>query len=279
LGSNTCIQDAHNLAWKLALVLKGLASPSLLKTYSLERQPVGANVVKVANDSLRRHMRVWQALGTQPPGHCPEKRLAGVRELEQDSETAAARRSELGEGVRDVHHETHALGTEMGQFYCSDAVYSADEAAPIAPAGKEAQDPILYYEPSTYPGRRLPHAWLNIPIPSKPISTVDLVGKGRFCLLTGIGGHDWRMAAEEVAEGLGVSIRSVSIGWRQDWEDVYGDWRMKRGVEEDGAVLVRPDGFVGWRATGRLAGVEECREKLRVVMRGILGLEGRRADG
>lgn len=45
LGSNTCIQDAYNLAWKIAFVHRGLASPELLKTYSQERQPVGKSVI------------------------------------------------------------------------------------------------------------------------------------------------------------------------------------------------------------------------------------------
>ena len=63
LGSNTCIQDAHNLAWKVAYVHKGinelessrscaaadsdsgLASPRILDSYSEERQPVGLDVV------------------------------------------------------------------------------------------------------------------------------------------------------------------------------------------------------------------------------------------
>jgi 2-polyprenyl-6-methoxyphenol hydroxylase-like FAD-dependent oxidoreductase len=45
LGSNTCIQDAFNLGWKVAYVLKGLAGPELLKSYSVERQPVGKGVV------------------------------------------------------------------------------------------------------------------------------------------------------------------------------------------------------------------------------------------
>jgi 2-polyprenyl-6-methoxyphenol hydroxylase-like FAD-dependent oxidoreductase len=40
-GGNTGVQDAHNLAWKLALVLKGLAGPDLLATYNAERQPIG----------------------------------------------------------------------------------------------------------------------------------------------------------------------------------------------------------------------------------------------
>ena len=47
-GGNTGIHDAHNLAWKLALVLKGLAAPALLATYEQERRPVGKFTVEQA---------------------------------------------------------------------------------------------------------------------------------------------------------------------------------------------------------------------------------------
>jgi 2-polyprenyl-6-methoxyphenol hydroxylase-like FAD-dependent oxidoreductase len=45
LGSNTCIQDAFNLAWKIAYVMEGKASKSILKSYNAERQPVGQIIV------------------------------------------------------------------------------------------------------------------------------------------------------------------------------------------------------------------------------------------
>lgn len=66
LGSNTCVQDAWNLAWKLAYIEKGLADPSLLDSYSLERQPIGAGVIQRANQGLRDHVAVWEALGVLP---------------------------------------------------------------------------------------------------------------------------------------------------------------------------------------------------------------------
>ena len=53
LGSNTCIQDAYNLAWKVAMVTKGKASPDLLETYNNERQPIGHWLVKWSNELLR----------------------------------------------------------------------------------------------------------------------------------------------------------------------------------------------------------------------------------
>ena len=51
LGSNTCMQDAFNLAWKLAYVVQGRAGMDLLESYSAERAPVGAQIVARANQS------------------------------------------------------------------------------------------------------------------------------------------------------------------------------------------------------------------------------------
>jgi hypothetical protein len=71
-----------------------------------------------------------------------------------------------------------------------------------------------------------------------------LAGHGVFCLLTGIGGDNWKAASQSVSRELGLEIRSHGIGWGQDYVDVYGDWEEKREVEEDGAILIRPDRFI-----------------------------------
>ncbi|KAH6999322.1 FAD binding domain-containing protein [Ilyonectria destructans] len=62
LGSNTCIQDAFNLAWKVAYVHRGLAPPSLLDTYSVERQPVSQSIITRSNEAFQDHYRIWEAL-------------------------------------------------------------------------------------------------------------------------------------------------------------------------------------------------------------------------
>jgi hypothetical protein len=102
---------------------------------------------------------------------------------------------------------------------------------------------------------------------------VDLAGKGKFTLLTGIRGKAWRGAAKQVGKELGLPIEVVSIGSGQDWEDPYWDWSLRRGVEETGAVLVRPDLFVAWRAKESPGGENECGKKLLHVMKSILGLQ------
>ncbi|KAK4159691.1 FAD binding domain-containing protein [Cladorrhinum sp. PSN259] len=267
LGSNTCIQDAYNLAWKVAYVEKGLASRSLLDTYSVERQPVGKAVVEKTNTALRVNGMIWEALGTLPPVANP----AALVELKSADLEGRARRDRLREGLRLVPSEYNGLGLEMGQRYKSAGVYLGDEDGPRKIGEKELADPILHYEPSTYPGSRLPHAWLNKAIPGNQLSTLDLAGHGAFVLLTGIGGEAWKKAAESVTKNTGVPIKGYSIGYRQDWEDVYSTWYDIRGVEESGAVLVRPDRVVAWRAQSvPLEGSKVAGEKLEAVVRSIL---------
>lgn len=262
LGSNTCIQDAYNLAWKIAYVMKGKASPTLLDSFSLERQPVGLGVITRANQGYRDHLAVWQALGMTEP--TVEERTKGFNELKAPTRAGAYRREKLRVAIEGTAHEFHAVGQEMNQRYESDAVYLEDEVLrPPLP-----EDPILHHEITTYPGSRLPHAWLNTRVPGKQFSTQDIAGKGRFTLLTGIGGEKWRDAAKKIGERLGVEIAVHSIGWEQDYEDVYSDWARRREVDDDGCVLVRPDRFVGWRSRMMY---DDPEEKLGLVIAHILG--------
>ncbi|KAL3459474.1 FAD binding domain-containing protein [Aspergillus heterothallicus] len=268
LGSNTCIQDAFNLAWKVAYVHRGLASPRLLSTYSVERQPVGHSIITRANQAFRDHSPVWAALGMLEESTLERKRA--LQELQDATISGQKRRHELQEAIGNTRREFHGLGIEMNQRYSGSGIYDVDESTPFISLGAAANDPVLYHEPNTYPGCRLPHAWLNKPIPKEPVSTIDLAGHGVFTLLTGIGGEFWRTAAKNAARELRVPLQSVSIGFRQDWEDTYFDWARVRGVEESGAVLVRPDRFVAWRAVKVLASVETCEEKLTEVMKSVL---------
>jgi len=130
----------------------------------------------------------------------------------------------------------------MNQRYASDAVVSDGTSAPAF-----TRDAELYYQATTWPGAHLPHVWVEQNGIRK--STLDLAGKGRFVLLTGIGGECWKLAAAVVAEKFKVDVEVVTIGPQGcDALDIYADWYRQSEVEEDGCVLVRPDMYVGWRA-------------------------------
>jgi hypothetical protein len=264
LGSNTCIQDAFNLAWKIAYVMSGRAGPKILDTYSIERQPVGVEIITRANQGLRDHLPWMAAIGMTEPDL--EKRKAILAEFEDKGQVGRRRRREFHQGIENTGPEFHGLGVEMNQQYRSNAVYLADE--PEAPQLPE--DAVRQHLITTYPGMRLPHAWLNSRVPGKPLSTIDLAGHGSFCLLTGPGGQAWKEAADQVAQELGVPMKSFSIGWKEDFEDVYFDWAKRREVEEDGCVLARPDRFVAWRSNSM---IENPRAKLATVMRSILCID------
>ncbi|KAI1123578.1 FAD binding domain-containing protein [Nemania abortiva] len=265
LGSNTCIQDAANLAWKIAMVEKGLAGEALLATYTGERQPVGAQVVERANDSLRNHFPIFEALGFLAPSADERKSQLGI--LEEDSGRGRLRRRQLSDAIENTSHEFLAHGSDMSQHYISSAVFLENAGPPPEPPS----DPVLYHEPHTYPGMRLPHAWLNRPVPDHaPVSTLDLAGKGRFTLFTGHGGGEWRSAANQVSKTIGVEIAVYAVGYGLEYEAVYGDWYRLREVDEDGCVLVRPDNFVAWRSMSK---VPNCDVLLGRVFRQVISLD------
>jgi hypothetical protein len=99
--------------------------------------------------------------------------------------------------------------------------------------------------PAARPGARAPHAW--VARDGTRLSTLDLFGE-RFTLLAGGGGAAWCRAARAVAARLRVPLEAYAIGPAGDLGDPDGRWAAVYGVEADGAVLVRPDGHVGWRA-------------------------------
>ena len=245
-------------------MMSGKAGSNLLNSFSQERQPVGVDLITRANQGLRDHSGWMEPIGMLEPDVL--KRRGILIEFEDQSSQGRQRRRQFQTGIASTKYEFHGLGAEMNQTYTSTGIYLADETGPLPPL---EHDPILTYRISTYPGKRLPHTWVNSRIPGKKLSTIDVAGHGRFCLLTGPGGHAWKDAANQVAKDLGVEIESYSIGWKQDYEDVYFEWADKREVEEDGCVLVRPDRFVAWRSQTL---VEDCTQKLGVIMRSILGL-------
>ncbi|MFD5329833.1 FAD-dependent monooxygenase, partial [Streptomyces sp. NPDC127092] len=155
LGTNTSVQDAFNLAWKLAFVLRGHASPHLLDSYTQERQPVGQQVVDRAMTSVRDMLPISEALGFRP-GQSTEEGWDTVHELFSDTDAGRRRRTELDAAVQLQNYQFNAHGVELGQRYRSAAV--VDDGTPFPdPVG----DPELYYQPTTHPGARLPHAWLE----------------------------------------------------------------------------------------------------------------------
>jgi 2,4-dichlorophenol 6-monooxygenase len=261
LGSNTSVQDAYNLAWKLAYVLRGHASPSLLETYSAERAPVAERIVKRANKSSREFIDLFSALGVTG-ARSEEEMVAQIEERKANTPEGVAKRAALVKAMELKNYEFNAHGVELGQFYESTAVVSDGTPRP-----QPSKDPDLYYEASTVPGSHLPHAWVGNN--KVKLAVMDLAPYTHFTLITGIAGEAWEEAAEKVAHELGLPLRTVVIGPGRAATDLYYDWSKLREVEESGALLVRPDKHIGWRARA-LPG--DPGGALREALVGILGL-------
>ncbi|WP_298432201.1 FAD-dependent monooxygenase [uncultured Jannaschia sp.] len=240
LGSNTSIQDAFNLAWKIAAVLKGQAGEALLVTYSVERAPVAKQIVTRANQSIGEFGPIFEALGLTESND-PETMQANMDARCDTTEAAQAQRAALREAIAFKKYEFDAHGVEMNQRYSSDAIVTDGQMEPDF-----ALDADLHYQPTTWPGARIPHAWLFDGDGAK-VSTLDLAGGGAFTLFTGLGGEPWVAAAEAVARDLGVTIHTHVIGPRQPYVDHTGDWARAREVGDTGCILTRPDQHVCWR--------------------------------
>ncbi|MEV5646795.1 FAD-dependent monooxygenase [Nocardia sp. NPDC052254] len=240
LGSNTSIQDSYNLCWKLAMVLRGQAGPALLDSYAEERVPVGRQIVDRAGRSNALMGPIFGALNL-PSASDEQSMRKAIDALEEPTAEAAERRKAFDAALAGTIMCFNTHGVETNQHYSSGAIVS--DGTPEQPAPRDEE---IYYFATTRPGRHLPHVWLTRD--QRRVSTFDLCGKGEFTLLTGLGGQAWRNAAAAVAQRLGVPVRVQTIGRGGDYEDSYGDYRAMSEVEEDGAILVRPDHMVGWRS-------------------------------
>ncbi|QGU05992.1 2,4-dichlorophenol 6-monooxygenase [Corynebacterium occultum] len=259
LGSNTSIQDAYNLSWKLAAVIKGQAGEELLETYSTERAPIAEQIVKRANGSSREYKPIFDALGVTD-ATTDEEFVEKLKLRKAPTAEGAARRTALRKALDDKDFEFNAQGTEIGQFYQSEAVVCDGGGRPAL-----NEDPLLHHQKSTYPGLRLPHAWIGDATGKQ--STHDLATGTGFTIFTGINGRAWATAAEQVAKDLGIELKAFVIGEGEEHQDLYGDWLRQREVNEDGVILVRPDKHIGWRAHSL---AEDPQQALHAVLSTIL---------
>jgi 2,4-dichlorophenol 6-monooxygenase len=249
LGSNTSIQDSYNLAWKLAAVLKGQAGAGLLETYSAERAPVGKQIVDRANQSIADTARIFDALGLLNTTD-PDVMVEHMAARKQATPEAEKQRVALREAIAFKDFEFNCHGVEMDQRYQSTAVMP-DGTAPEGPV----RDPELYSQVSSRPGAKLPHAWLTTDH-RRQVSTLDLGGRGRFTVFTGISGDSWVRAAQVVGERLGVDVAAIVIGPGREYDDLYGEWARVRGIDDGGALLARPDNYVAFRQVGAASAAE-----------------------
>ncbi len=262
LGSNTSIQDGFNLAWKLAAVVKGQAGMRLLDSYSVERAPIAKQIVTRANQSIGEFGPIFEALG-MAAGVKPEIMQKNLEARCDATPEAERQRAAIREAIAFKKYEFDAHGVEMNQRYRSDAVETDGQIEPAFELDAE-----LHYQPTTWPGARIPHVWLFDHDTGAKHSTLDLCGKGRFTLFTGIGGEAWETAAAKVGPEFGLDITVRLVGPRRKIEDLTGDWARAREIADSGCILVRPDQHVAWRSEAMTANPAA---DLRRVLAKILG--------
>ena len=261
LGSNTSIQDAYNLCWKLKYVIENKASPALLDSYNAERQPIGQQIVKRANKSIGDFEPIFDAVGLLSSTDPAEARK-NMDARKAPTDEGKQRRRKLYEAIAKKSYEFNCHGVEMNQRYASSAVVNDGTASP-----QFTRDHELHYHGTTWPGAHLPHVWVEHDGARK--STLDLAGKGRFTLLTGIGGDGWKAATVAVEKAYGFAVNVLTIGPSGcDALDIYADWYHQSEVDEDGCVLVRPDMYVAWRARTAVANASET---LMAIFAQVLG--------
>jgi 2,4-dichlorophenol 6-monooxygenase len=246
------------------MVIFGQAGPELLDSYTAERAPIGRQIVDRANLSRDQFGPIFAALGMTEGGD-QAAITAGLAATRAPGPEGRARRQALAEAIELKNFEFNAHGVELNQRYVSGAVLTEDD-------GDETweRDAELYYQPATRPGAKLPHVWL-VDADGQRRSSLDLVGGGAFTVLTGPSGGVWADAAQLCADEMSLPVRSVLIGGPAA-RDAYGDWLRvtEPDVEEDGCLLVRPDGYIAWRAGTAPPDDAEAAKRLRGVLDAIL---------
>lgn len=240
LGLNTGIHDAENLTWKLAAALDAPELEPLLDTYEAERRPIALAVAERSLANFQAHGGIVdRALGIDPADD-PEVGWASLAQLWQETEAGDARRAALAGAMQTLDEEFHAHGAECGFSYRTGALIAERESAADDGVGS------LVYVPSTEPGHHLPHAWVHGP--EGTVSTIELGAPGRWLLFVDAEAERWRAALDGCSAVLARGVDVVQVGAGRALDDRTGRWSSLRGVGPEGAILVRPDRFVAWRA-------------------------------
>jgi len=228
MGMNTGIQDAHNLVWKLRLVDDGRAGAGLLDTYEVERRPIARRNADQSLVNAVRMIEMFAELGIGVDATASRANLDGLL-------GNAEGRAKVARAIEAQRDHFDMLGLQLGISYDAGAIVPDGTTAPV-PA-----NPVRHFEPSAHPGSRLPHGWIERDGTRQ--SSLDLVAGDRFTLITGPSGASWAAATEGIAA---TPIIPLVAG--RDFTDPAGAWLGACGVGPTGALLVRPDQHVAWRA-------------------------------
>ncbi len=209
LGMNSGAGDAIDLSWKLAASLAGWGGPDLLRSYDIERRQIGERNVgasRYATIGRRKWRAMWRP------------------EIRDDTPAGAAARQNLT-AVGDVEQRksNEMIGAELGYRYVDSPIICN------IPGGPEHL--FREYHPTTWPGARLPHIWLDDGTPLQDRIPVD----GYTILRLGRSKAD-AAGLERAVAARGAPVRVLDVP-DQVARDVYGH----------DLILLRPDMHIAWR--------------------------------
>lgn len=261
LGMNSGIGDAHNLAWKMALVLAGRAAPLLLETYEQERRPVVQTNCDESRKNYQRMSEVAEAFGIDVEDarwvneqfvsptmrSLPEKlRSWTERQVQGLGESILARyhkdpsvRERVLSAIERQRSHFDRIGLDLGYLY---------EEGAILPDGtpRENESHVSAYVPSTRPGARFPHFWMDGNLRQR--STRSIIDYRRSTLLLGAAVKPLPAelaALDRLEEGAGVRVFHLAQIEIPLCHRAAVHTFLQ--LDADGALLVRPDGHVAWR--------------------------------
>ncbi|MGE0035413.1 MAG: FAD-dependent monooxygenase [Xanthobacteraceae bacterium] len=210
LGMNSGVGDAVDLSWKLAATLAGWGGQKLLTAYETERRQVGANNVAASRHATMGR-RKWRGLYTPlirentPEGLAARAAFAKVADVEQ-------------------RKSSDMIGAELGYRYVSPLI--------AVESGEGPEYKFMEYTPTTWPGARLPHMWLD-----DGSAMQDRIGYGHGYTLLRLGGTRAETSAlEQAFTALGAPLQVLDVPDAAP-RDVYGH----------DLLLLRPDMHVAWR--------------------------------
>ncbi len=259
-GLNSGVQDAHNLAWKLHAVSKGLGSETLLNSYELERLPI---VSFNAAQSFRNREAIDFGASFSPD-EAQEKQYREIVKTIDAMATTTVRSTieeqtdpDRRELIVNLEHGS-AVGQDLGAGYGDSPVI--DYSDPEPPVME-----VSFYVPTASPGFRAPH--FNIVENGSLRPSIQFFEDGHFTLITTEHENAWSEAAEILSQRY--LIKNLRVGDGEGLKAADRNISKLYGIESTGAVLIRPDGFVSFRSVGAS---RDPRETLEAALRRSYGL-------
>ncbi|MAZ40237.1 MAG: hypothetical protein CMF49_08960 [Legionellales bacterium] len=208
-GMNTGIQDSHNLAWKIAYVLKGWADASILQSYQVERSAIAQANIDWSSHNAERLVKIFTA-------------------LEAGDITTAEKH------IHSQHQHVNNLGLDIGFVYKQGLFIEEKKSR----AAKSVE--VETYQPSGEPGARAPHVVLQFG--HKTLSTLDLFEQDYVFLTMN---PAWEIAVDSINSQLNHPVKYYLIS-STCYHDINHAFLTCYQLEQSGAVLVRPDGHIAW---------------------------------